>query len=63
MLKKKTNKAAAKRCWKTAGGKIKFAHPGRGHLLAGKTRKHKRRLRKPGLLSAPERKRISGMLA
>jgi len=63
MLKKKTSKAASKRCWKTATGKIKYARAGRGHLLSSKSRKRKRHLRHGGILSAPERKRITAMLA
>lgn len=63
MLKKKTNKAAAKRCWKTASGKIKFGRAGRGHLLSSKSRKRKRHLRKSGMLSHPEERRITPLLA
>ena len=63
MLKKKTNKAASKRCWKTASGKIKYARAGRGHLLSSKTRKRKRNLRKAGILSHAEEKRVGPMLA
>jgi large subunit ribosomal protein L35 len=62
MLKKKTNKAAAKRCWKTASGKIKYGRAGRGHLMSGKSRKRKRHLRKVGVLSHPEERRITAML-
>jgi len=62
MLKKKTNKAAAKRCRMTASGRIKYTRAGRGHLLSGKTRKHKRHLRKAGVLSHPEERRIKAML-
>lgn len=63
MPKKKTNKAAAKRFRKTASGKIKFAKAGSGHLLSSKSRKRKRHLRSSGILSKPECKRITGMLA
>jgi len=63
MPKKKTNKSAAKRFKKTANGKLKYSKSGAGHLLGSKTRKRKRALRKSGVLSAPETKRISNMLA
>ena len=63
MGKAKTNKSAAKRFTKTAGGKIKYARAGAGHLLGGKTRKRKRNLRGKGVLSKVETKRVIGMLA
>jgi len=62
MPKMKTNKAAAKRFKKTASGKLKYSKAGSGHLLGGKTRKRKRNLRSPGVLSAVENKRISKMI-
>ncbi|MDP6630676.1 MAG: 50S ribosomal protein L35 [Kiritimatiellia bacterium] len=63
MPKKKTNKAAAKRFKKTATGKLKYHKAGSGHLLAGKSRKRKRSLRKGETLSKTETKRVEGMLA
>ena len=63
MPKMKTNKAAAKRFKKTATGKLKYSKAGSGHLLGGKTRKRKRNLRSPGILSDVENKRITKMLA
>ena len=63
MPKKKTNKAAAKRCKKTATGKLMYSKAGSGHLLGGKGRKRKRGLRKRSVLSAVETKRITVMLA
>jgi large subunit ribosomal protein L35 len=63
MPKKKTKKAAAKRFSKTATGKIKFRHGGAGHLQSSKTTKRKRSLRKRGVLSRVEEKRITKMLA
>lgn len=62
MPKKKTKKAAAKRFRLTAKGKVKFAHSGRGHLLGGKSRKRKRQLRKPGLLTHADESRIKEIL-
>lgn len=62
MPKGKTRKAAAKRFRKTAKGKIKYSKAGTGHLLGGKTRKRKRKLRAGGVLSAAEEKRVTKML-
>ena len=63
MAKKKTNKAAAKRFKITGNGKVKYKKAGTGHLLTCKSRKRKRTLRKTGVLSDPESKRIAGLLA
>jgi len=62
MPKKKTNKAAAKRFKKTATGKLKYHKAGSGHLLAGKSRKRKRKLRTGETLSKTETKRVIGMI-
>ena len=62
MPKKKTNKSAAKRFRVTANGKLKYSKAGSGHLLTSKSRKRKRNLRKTGVLSEVETKRIAGML-
>ena len=63
MPKGKTKKAAAKRFKQTARGKVKYARAGTGHLLGGKTRKRKRKLRARGVLSAVEQKRVKEMLS
>ncbi len=42
----KTRKSVAKRFKITAGGKVLRSHAGRRHLLAGKSPKRRRRLRK-----------------
>jgi large subunit ribosomal protein L35 len=63
MPKKKTNKSAAKRVRRTASGKLKFKRPGRGHLLSSKSRKRKRSLRKPGLLSKAAMKIVSRIVS
>ena len=62
MPKKKTSKTAAKRMRKTASGKLKYAHAGRGHLLQGKSRNRKRKLRRGGVLSHAEQKRMSVLI-
>ncbi len=63
MPKTKTNKSAAKRIKVTASGKLKYSKAGSGHLLSSKTRKRKRNLRKAGVLSPAENKRIKTLLA
>lgn len=62
MPKQKTSKSAAKRFKKTSGGKITYAKAGTGHLMAHKSRKRKRSLRKRGVLDPIERKRVSELL-
>lgn len=44
----KTNKGVAKRMKRTATGKIKYNKGGKRHLLAGRTSKRKRQLRRSG---------------
>ena len=63
MPKQKTRKSVAKRFKITGTGKIKRSSAGRGHLLSGKTRKRKRQLRKGGLVSAADYKRIASQFA
>jgi len=62
MPKMKTKKSASKRFKKTATSKVKYAKAGSGHLLSAKTRKRKRGLRRAGVLSDVEQKRVIGML-
>lgn len=59
MPKMKTNRAAAKRFKRTGSGKIKRSKAYASHLLGGKSPKRKRNLRKAGLVSDVETKRIS----
>ncbi len=63
MPKKKTHKAAAKRCKITATGKVLSSRAGKRHLASSKSRKRKRNLRGTGTLSAPEQKRVKKLLA
>lgn len=51
MPKLKTRKSVAKRFRMTATGKIKRSRAYRGHILAKKTTKRKRRLRAPDFVS------------
>ena len=62
MGKKKTSKTAAKRLKLSAGGKISFRKPGRGHLLSAKSRKQKRHMRKGGSIPATDLRRMKRLL-
>ncbi|MHC4223838.1 MAG: 50S ribosomal protein L35 [Planctomycetota bacterium] len=55
MPKQKTNRSALKRFKVTKGRKVRRNKAGRRHLLAGRTRKRKRNMRRPGLVSKAER--------
>ncbi len=62
MPKIKTKRSAAKRFKVTGSGKIMFRKPGKSHILTKKSRKRKRNLRKPGILSDAMMKQIKRML-
>ena len=62
MPKMKTHRGAAKRFRRTATGKFKRGHGYRRHLMEAKSRDRKRKLRKPGLVSKQDSKRISKLL-
>ena len=62
MPKMKTSRSAAKRFKKTASGKLARRKPSSGHLLTSKTRKRKRKLRKSGTVSGPDRKRMKRLV-
>jgi len=62
MPKMKTHRGAAKRLKKTGSGKIKRMRAFKSHILNKKTRKRKRRLRKPELVSASDEKRMNKIL-
>ena len=62
MPKMKTHRVAAKRFKKTGSGKIKRSKAYASHLLGSKTPKRKRNLRKAGLVSQEETKRISRLI-
>ena len=62
MPKMKTHRGAAKRFKKTGSGKIKRSKAYASHLLGSKTPKRKRNLRKAGLVSQEETKRISRLI-
>lgn len=62
MPKVRTNRAAAKRFRKTKNGEYKRNKAYRRHILTKMSAKRKRNLRKPTLLSAPDRKVVERML-
>ncbi|WP_455382866.1 50S ribosomal protein L35 [Salinispira pacifica] len=62
MPKMKTRRAAAKRYKLTANGKVKYKKQNLRHILTKKSPKRKRHLRKTGILSQAEVKRIRTLL-
>jgi large subunit ribosomal protein L35 len=63
MPKKKTNKAAKKRCHVTATGKVLATRAGKSHLLSSMSRKRKRNLRGTKVLGNKEQaKTIKSLL-
>ncbi|MEM8885575.1 MAG: 50S ribosomal protein L35 [Planctomycetota bacterium] len=56
MPKQKTNRSALKRFKVTKNRKVRRNKAFRRHLLAGRTTKTKRKLRRPALVCAAERK-------
>jgi len=62
MPKMKTNRAAAKRFRRTASGKFKRNKAYRSHILTKKSRKRKRKLRRPALVSSADKARVKRLL-
>lgn len=62
MPKMKTHRGAAKRFKKTATGKLLRRRANKSHILTKKTRKRKRQLGRPALVSPADRKRLGRML-
>lgn len=63
MPKMKTHKGTKKRFRLTGTGKLKRRHANKSHILEKKTRKRKRQLRAPGIVTdadAPKIKRLLG---
>lgn len=58
----KTHRGAAKRFKKTATGRLKRSKAYKGHILTKKSPKRKRKLRKSGLVSKSDQKRIAQLL-
>ncbi len=62
MPKMKSHRGARKTFTVTATGKIKRRKMNRSHILTSKTTKRKRGLRKAGLVSKPDTKKIKMLL-
>jgi len=62
MPKMKTHKGTQKRFKRTASGKLKRSHAYTSHLFANKSQKQKRKLRKSGMVSKGDQKRIDSMI-
>jgi large subunit ribosomal protein L35 len=62
MPKMKTHRGAAKRFRVTGSGKIKRRKAYKSHILAKKSRKRKRGLRKPTLVATADKRRVKRML-
>ncbi|UCD56493.1 MAG: 50S ribosomal protein L35 [Candidatus Hydrogenedentota bacterium] len=63
MPKMKSNRGAVKRFKKTAKGKFKRSRAFKGHLLTKKTSSRKRKLRRAGMVSKADKKRIERLLS
>ena len=63
MPKQKTHRASAKRFKRTGNGGLKRAPAFTSHRFHGKTKKQRRQLRKPAMVSASDMKRIKQMLS
>jgi len=62
MPKMKSTSGAKKRFKKTASGQFKRKKAFRSHILTSKSRKRKRHLRKPTLVSETEIKKVVAMI-
>lgn len=62
MGKMKTHRASAKRFKRTGSGKIRRYSAFKGHLTGKKTAKRVRKLRKSGVVSKSDQKRIDTMI-
>ena len=62
MPKMKTNKAAAKRFFKTGADGFKHSRMNKQHILGKKTPKRKRKLRRLAAVSKADIKRVKRML-
>ncbi|HLF14013.1 MAG TPA: 50S ribosomal protein L35 [Bacteroidota bacterium] len=62
MPKMKSTSGAKKRFKKTASGQFKRRKAFRSHILSTKSRKRKRHLRKPTLVSESERRKIVDLI-
>ncbi|MEJ1294898.1 50S ribosomal protein L35 [Latilactobacillus sakei] len=63
MPKFKTHRASAKRFKRTGNGGLKRGHAYTSHRFHGKTKKQRRQLRKSGMVSNSDMRRIRQMLS
>ena len=63
MPKQKTNKAARKRVRVSKKGRVKFRHSFTSHLLSSRSSKRLRSLKRRGVASKPDEKRVLALLA
>lgn len=63
MPKQKTHRGLAKRVKRTGSGKLKRSRAFTSHRFHGKTKKQRRQLRKAGLVSSSDIKRIKQQIA
>ena len=61
-MKKKTNKAATKRFKLTGSGRVRRRKAYKSHILTKKSAKRKRHLRKAGVASHADERRLKGLL-
>ena len=61
-MKKKTNKAAAKRFKLTGSGRVRRRKAYKSHILTKKSAKRKRHLRKAAMASHADERRLKGLL-
>jgi len=61
-VKKKTNKAAAKRFRLTGTGRVRRRKAYKRHILTKKSAKRKRHLRKAAVASHADERRLTGLL-
>ena len=60
--KMRTQKTAAKRAKRTGTGLLRIRHACKSHLLARKSAERKRRLRKPGIVDAADRRQFNRLV-
>jgi large subunit ribosomal protein L35 len=63
MPKMKTHSGAKKRFRKTAKGKLRGRRAYSSHILEKKSPKRKRRMKRPSVISRPDRKRVRALLS
>jgi large subunit ribosomal protein L35 len=62
MPKMRTNRSAAKRFWRSGSGRLRRRRAFHSHILTKKSRKRKRRLRSPTLVSKADTRRVKRLL-